>query len=159
MTVAIVDPRTSDYDALLPAAQSANLRVCLLPTGNDALHLARRLNVDRWLINTCLPDMNGFDLAEMLRGTRRRACVFMIGDDYRLDEEVQTLTLGLSKYVCKPVDPLWFLPERRHLGIVAAAIDGPHGAVVGRLGSDDSSDLADDCVILPFNPTSHRPAA
>ena len=53
--------------------------------------------------------MSGFDLAEMLRRGRPGVRVFMVSDAYSVDEELQTLTLGLVKYLCKPVDPSWIL--------------------------------------------------
>ena len=37
-----------------------------------------------------------------------------------MDDELQTLTLGLSKYACKPLEPSWVLPLRRPIAASSA---------------------------------------
>ena len=66
-TVVIVDSNPADYDALLSAAESSGLNVHFLSSGHDALYFARRWQAGLWLINTCLSDMSGFDVAQRLR--------------------------------------------------------------------------------------------
>lgn len=108
-TIGIVDSDPSAYDGLLNAGDGSELKVCFRSTGNDALRMARQWSVGLWIINTRLTDMSGFDLAEMLRRGRPGVRVFMVSDAYSVEEELQTLTLGLVKYLCKPVDPSWIL--------------------------------------------------
>jgi len=109
--VAIVDSRPSDYDNVLLAAGDANVSVHFMRSGSEALRFLRRWHAGLWVINTQLDDMSGFDLAQMLRGMRPNSLIFIIGEEYRLDDEMQTLTLGLTKYVCKPLEPSWVIPQ------------------------------------------------
>ncbi len=109
--VAIVDSRPSDYDNVLMAAGDADVSVHFMRTGSEALRFLRRWHAGLWVINTRLDDMSGFDLAQMLRGMRPNALIFIIGEEYRLDDEMQTLTLGLTKYVCKPLEASWVIPQ------------------------------------------------
>jgi hypothetical protein len=65
-----------------------------------------------WIINRQLCDMSGFELAGKLRSQRPNATIFIIGDEYQMADELQTMTLGLAKYLCKPLEPTWVLPMR-----------------------------------------------
>ena len=71
------------------------------------MRLVRRLDVDLWIVNAALPDMSGFDLAHLLRRSQRGARVFLIDNEYQIENELRALSLGLSKYLCKPLDPAW----------------------------------------------------
>jgi CheY-like chemotaxis protein len=111
LRVAIVDPTPQDYLGLLSSAGRAGESIHFFSSGNDALRFSRRMPSVFWVINTELHDMSGFDLATMLRSVRPTAHVFIIGDSYCLDDEIQALTLGLAKYVCKPLEPSWIFPQ------------------------------------------------
>ena len=171
----IVDSSPQDYNALLAAAGTPGVSIHFLSSGNDALRFARRCHSGLWVINTQLPDMSGFDLAEMLRSVRASALVFIIGDEYRLDDEMQALTLGLAKYLCKPLEPSWILPHSQDFCIPlptyrslppALRVVSPSESDI-TAGSQESVSMAgqakeggDDQVILPFNPNfRRRPAA
>ena len=106
---------------------------------------------------------------------RPSAVVFMIGDEYRLDDEMQTLSLGLAKYLCKPLEPPGFFP----IAGISAFLCPPSRSPVYRIphrGSAENNATEDlpeplslgrgirrsgrDQVILPFNPDfRRRPAA
>jgi CheY-like chemotaxis protein len=174
--VAIVDSSPQDYNALLVAANTPGVSIHFLLSGNDALRFARRYPSGLWVINTQLADMSGFDLAEMLRSLRPSALVFIIGNEYRVDDEMQALTLGLAKYLCKPLEPAWILPHSRDFCIpflVAPRNASPALCVVAPTRSEEAEDppesaalpgtiaeVREDQVILPFNPDfRRRPAA
>ncbi len=176
--VVIVDSVPQDYEALLAAAGTPGVSIHFLSSGRDALRFARRFESGLWVINTELPDMTGFDLAAMLRSIRRSALVFMIGDEYRLDDEMQALTLGLAKYLCKPLEPSWILPHSRDFCIplpsywastpelwVVSPSDGDAGGNMPAESVSESLSLSslerevEDQVILPFNPNFPQPPA
>jgi DNA-binding response OmpR family regulator len=173
--ITIVDSAPQDYVALLAAADAPGVSIHFLSSGNDALRFARRCHSELWVINSQLPDMSGFDLAEMLRSVRRSTLVFLIGDEYRLDDEMQALTLGLAKYLCKPLEPSWVLPHRRDfciplprrrnlsrpLRIVTPAEYDEQEYTVEVLPLPPArEEEGEDQVILPFNPAlRQRPAA
>ena len=172
--IAIVDSSPEDYTALLEATGAPGVSIHFLLSSNDAIRFARRCPPGLWVINTQLPEMSGFDLAEMVRSVRPSALIFMIGDAYRLEDEMQALTQGL-KYLCKPLEPSWILPDSQDFCIPLAShrklrpalrVVSPSesGIVAGSpesvslLGASDSG--GENQVILPFNPNLHRrPAA
>ena len=174
--LAIVDPTPQDYVDLLSAGGTPGVSMHFLVSGNDAIRFARRWQTALWVVNTRLLDMGGFDLAEMLRSIRPSALIFMIGDQYSLDEELQTLTLGLAKYLCKPLEPSWVLPQYEESCIPMSALRGwePSFRVIS-LSEQARGDHVDDdhiagaiCdepggadqVILPFERNDkRRPAA
>ena len=173
--IAIVDSSPEDYIELLAAADRPGVSIHFLISGNDALRFARRYHSGLWVINSQLPDMSGFDLAEMLRSVHRSAVVFLIGDEYRLDDEMQALTLGLAKYLCKPLEPSWILPHRRDFCIplpacrnlsralrvvTPAEYDGKEYNIEVHTLPRASEEEGEDQVILPFDPAfRQRPAA
>ncbi len=111
LRLAVVDMAPRDYSELLAATGAPGVSLHFLVSGNDALQFARRWQAGLWLVNSQLCDMTGFELAETLRSTRPSALIFIIGDQYRLADELQTLSMGLAKYLCKPLEPSWVLPH------------------------------------------------
>ena len=103
--IAIVDQDAAAYDNLLHPADGSRQSVHFLAKANDALWLSRCWPVDLWLINPVLPDMSGFELAELLHRRTPGVRIFIVGDEYSPKDELQTLSLGLTKYLCKPLDP------------------------------------------------------
>jgi CheY-like chemotaxis protein len=138
VTIVIVDPNSSDYDAMLTSAEIANSSVHFLSTGQEALRLSRRWKVDLWVVNITLRDMSGFDLAQKLRRGCRGVRVFMVGNEYQVEDELQTLTLGLTKYLCKPLEASWICCWAQPQIVVALADD------------DDSASRLDDGDIRPM---------
>ena len=63
----IVDANPSEY--LSPDGQQPECGVefHLLPTGHDAVRLAKHITGAMWVINTRLPDMSGLELYRLLR--------------------------------------------------------------------------------------------
>ena len=108
--VAIVDSRPSDYDNVLLAAEDANVSVHFMRSSSEAARFFARWQQPMGDQHPT-SDLDGFDLAQMLRGMRPNSLIFIIGEEYRLDDEMQTLTLGLTKYVCKPLEPSWVIPQ------------------------------------------------
>jgi CheY-like chemotaxis protein len=147
LRVAVVDSTPQDYHGLLAAAARPGVSVHFLSSGNDSLRFSRRVPTVVWLVNTSLPDMSGFDLADMLRSIRPSALVFMIGDAYSLDDEMQALTLGLAKYLCKPLEPSWIIPQSRDF-----CIPMPQGrALPPKLRVVSQADNCDESrVVLPL---------
>ncbi len=103
-TIFVVDPNTSDYGILSQWAAEVGCEVHFLSGGRDALRLGRELAADLWVVNIRLPGISGFDLVEMLRPRFGRAAVFMVADEYRTEDEIRALSLGITRYLCKPLE-------------------------------------------------------
>jgi DNA-binding response OmpR family regulator len=100
----VVDSQSEDYDTLCAMCSHREQQFRLLRLANQALPLSRDPAVGLWLINVSLPDMSGFDLADMLKQESSRAPVIMVADEYCEADELRTLSLGLAAYMCKPLE-------------------------------------------------------
>ena len=112
-TIAVVDPRPADYASLLERALGPSVRLQFLPTGNDALQLARTADADLWVIHMVLPDMSGLDLCAMLKAQSARRVIYMVTDMYRAEDERAAWVHGASLFGCKPLPNSWLSDWRR----------------------------------------------
>jgi CheY-like chemotaxis protein len=64
--VVVVDPDFQAYGPLVAAARAGRLNLHLRATGAEAIKLARRLEIDAWLVSSDLDDMAGADFIEIL---------------------------------------------------------------------------------------------
>lgn len=65
--VVVVDPHFDAYKPLAASARLGRIGLHFRSSGSDALKLARRLDVDAWLIAAELDDMSGHDLVQLLK--------------------------------------------------------------------------------------------
>ncbi len=103
-TIFVVDPYASDYLGISQSAIEHQFRICFLCSGREALRLFGHLAPDLWIVNVRLPDISGFDLVEMLQPRLEGAATFMVADRYRPQDEIRALSLGVTLYLCKPLD-------------------------------------------------------
>lgn len=64
--VVVVDPEFQCYGPLVAAARAGRLNLHLRATAAEAIKLARRLEIDAWLVSSDLEDMAGEDFVELL---------------------------------------------------------------------------------------------
>jgi two-component system, OmpR family, response regulator len=102
--ILVVDPQPSDYDCLLPAAAADGCEIRFFATGRAMLHQSREMRGGLVIVNVQLPDLSGFDLVEMLQPFPQGTAVFLVADRYAVEDEVRALRLGVSSYLCKPLD-------------------------------------------------------
>ncbi|MCG8586444.1 MAG: response regulator [Pirellulales bacterium] len=112
--VVVVDPRHSDYAHLVDGALRADLCLNLLSTGRSALRAAREIDPDLWIINTCLPDMAGTDLFQMLHSQLDHVPVVLLADEYSRETELCVRRVGAPIFACKPLDPGWLVYGAEH---------------------------------------------
>jgi DNA-binding response OmpR family regulator len=103
-TILVVDPKPSDYDCLLPAAAAEGCEVRFFAAGRAVLRHRREMRGGLVIINVELPDLSGFDLVEMLQPFPTGTAVFLVADRYAVEDEVRALRLGVSSYLCKPLE-------------------------------------------------------
>ncbi len=123
--IVIVDPVCDRYGDFVEAAQAGEVGLHFCVDGQSAVRLARRFRADVWLVASELPDMSGFDLLEMLSshvlqgdvdpllagsrisldsvGQGRHSGIFMVSDEYRLEDEQRALASGVAGYLVRPV--------------------------------------------------------
>jgi DNA-binding NarL/FixJ family response regulator len=123
--IVIVDPACDRYPDFVQAARSGNIGLHFCCDGRAAVRLARRFRADVWLVSDQLPDIDGLDLVEMLApqvmqanvdptrsGSTRslsnvdrneRSGIFIVADDYCLEDEQRALSCGVAGYLVRPV--------------------------------------------------------
>ena len=99
----VVDSKQSDYDDLLGIAVADGCEVRFLTTGRAALRQWREVRGGLLIINVELPDLSGFDLVEMLQPFPKGTIVFLVANQYAVEDEVRALRLGVNSYLCKPL--------------------------------------------------------
>ena len=79
----ILDAGASQYThtRLAKAAESMGIGVLQASTGRTAIRLARQCRPQLCIVNSCLPDLSGFDLLRSLRWEPPKATLFLVGDE------------------------------------------------------------------------------
>jgi DNA-binding response OmpR family regulator len=122
--VVIVDPSFDRYADFVAAAQEGAVGLHFCVDGRSAMRLARRFRADVWLVSDQLPDVSGLDLIEMLSaevtrseadpsltggssgcrtGRGMRSGIFVVADEYRIEDEQRSLAAGVAGYLVRPV--------------------------------------------------------
>jgi len=123
--IVIVDPACDRYADFVAAARAGEIGLHFCSDGRSAVRMARRFRADVWLVSTELADMSGFDLLEMLSthvvhgdvdpmlsgarisldrlGEGQRSAIFMVADNYRLEDEQRALVSGIAGYLVRPI--------------------------------------------------------
>jgi DNA-binding response OmpR family regulator len=76
--------------------------VMVAPNGAEGLKLTLDWEFDVILLDVGLPDLNGFDVAQVLRERRCPASILMLTAYSKEDEIVRGLNLGADDYLTKP---------------------------------------------------------
>jgi NAD-dependent oxidoreductase involved in siderophore biosynthesis len=111
--VVVVDPQFDAYRDLAASARAGRIGLHLRASGSEAMRLARRLDVDAWLVAEELDDMAGADFVDLLATIRGESKVAMIGsatDPVMAESDVDMV---LS-------DPITFADLEDLLGLPAA---------------------------------------
>jgi len=123
--IVIVDATCDRYADFVESAQAGQVGLHFCVDGRSAIRLSRRFRADAWLVASELPDMSGFDLLSMLSpnvlqsdvdplmegsrvsldrvGEGMRTGIFIVSDNYSLEEEQRSLASGVAGYLVRPV--------------------------------------------------------
>ncbi len=102
--IVIVDSDATEYRRLFYTAPISTPSLCFLSTGRAAMRLSPPLDDRLWMINSELPDMPGCQLFEMLAERLEEVPVMIVGDRYRVEDELRACRAGAALYLCKPLD-------------------------------------------------------
>lgn len=103
-TVLICDDNSRDAEILQRALEAEYFNVLLSRDGRTAQKLLGDRDVDIVIMETRLPDMDGFELCRVIRSTAQTPVIFL---SYRSDEfdRILGLKIGADDYVSKPFSP------------------------------------------------------
>ncbi len=104
--VVVVDPHFDAYTALAASARAGRIGLHLRASGSEAMRLARRLEIDAWLIAEELDDMSGSDFVQLLATVRGDSKVALVGAG---DGEDVDMVLS-QPITCEDLEELLGLP-------------------------------------------------
>lgn len=105
--VVVVDSHPNDYTSITHSKEFGRVRFEFFSSARAALRDDSNLHPELCVINMNLPDMSGLDLYDMLSERWPGVPVYLVGDDYRPEDEVRARSSGATFYFCKPLQREW----------------------------------------------------
>lgn len=113
----VVDDVSDVTDMLSVLMTHAGYDVSTASSAQQAIELAREHHFDLVISDIGMPEMNGYELAQVLRSLPGYDTVPMVAvTGYSMfDDRSRSLTSGFNEHVTKPIDPRAFLELIEHL--------------------------------------------
>jgi two-component system, sensor histidine kinase and response regulator len=108
VNVLIVDDRPENLLALEAMLESPKLNIIKATSGNEALGLVLEREMAVVLLDVQMPDMDGFEAAELMRGSERTKhipIIFVTAINKEQDYVFKGYESGAVDYLFKPLDP------------------------------------------------------
>ena len=110
----VVDARPRDYADVVGKSVYDSVQFQFFGNGRDALGNISDDEPEMWVVNMNLPDMSGTDLQQMLRSPGSSAPILLVGDHYRVEDEMDARSSGATMYFAKPLQREWLLSSPQH---------------------------------------------
>ena len=107
--VFVVDPQPTDYSGVVGDTVYDSVQFTFFGNAREALSSQSTDEPELWEVNMSLPDMRGTDLQELLRARGCKAPVMLIGDEYRVEDEIDARSSGATMYFAKPLQREWVM--------------------------------------------------
>ena len=107
MRLLVVDDRADNLDMLAALLEQPGVQLLQASSGEEALELLLQHEVALALIDVRMPAMDGFELAELMRGaerTRRVPIIFVTAATPESVRVFQGYEAGAVDFLFKPVD-------------------------------------------------------
>lgn len=107
-TLLLVDDRQENLIALEAILEAPDRKLLKATTGNEALTHALKNDVSLILLDVQMPDMDGFEVAELLRRnnkTRQIPVIFCTAISKEKKYQARGYDVGAVDYLFKPIDP------------------------------------------------------
>jgi CheY-like chemotaxis protein len=108
ITLLVVDDRPENLLAMEGVLEDLGYTIVKATSGQEALRIVLKQQVDLILLDVQMPGMDGFEVAKLLRGkaeTREIPIIFITA----ISKEPQYITkgyaVGAQNYLFKPIDP------------------------------------------------------
>lgn len=105
--ILLVDDREENLTALEAMLRREEVTFLLARSGSQALELLLEHDIALALIDVQMPGMNGFELAELMRGpqrTRRVPIIFLTADNPTLQRKFRGYEAGAVDFLQKPIE-------------------------------------------------------
>src|SRR5205823_6472072 len=100
--VLVVDDEPNILELLAAALRLSGFAVAPAESGAAALAVAKERRPDIVVLDVMLPDVDGFEVARMLRGLYERIPVLFLTARDAVEDRIAGLTVGGDDYVTKP---------------------------------------------------------
>ena len=114
--IVVVDPQPNDYDAILRNQSLSRIDFQFHGNGRSLLRDQTTEHPDLCVINVNLPDMSGIDVFKMVDQRWPGVPVYLVGDDYRPEDEIKARISGAMCYFCKPLQGAWLVEAAAAVG-------------------------------------------
>jgi two-component system OmpR family response regulator len=98
----VVDDEPNIVELLDTSLTYAGFEVATATSGREAVAATQRFMPDLIVLDVMLPDMDGFEVLRLLRGSGTRIPVVLLTARDATDDKISGLTLGADDYVTKP---------------------------------------------------------
>ena len=98
----VVDDEPNIVELLDTSLSYAGFEVRTATSGREAVAATAEFTPDLIVLDVMLPDMDGFEVLRLLRGTGSRIPVLFLTARDGTDDKISGLTLGADDYVTKP---------------------------------------------------------
>ena len=105
--ILVVDAHPNDYDSIAHSSDFREVSFEFLQDGRSLLRNRDETCPELCVINMNLPDMSGLDVYDMVTQRWPGVPVYLVGDDYRPEDEVRARSSGATFYFCKPLQREW----------------------------------------------------
>lgn len=105
--ILLVDDHPENLLALESALEDLNCKIFKANSGQEALRLVLKHPIDLALLDVQMPEMDGFELAQLLRGkkeTKNIQIIFITAISKERDYIKKGYEVGASNYLFKPID-------------------------------------------------------
>lgn len=107
-TILIIDDKESNVHALVGLLEKPGREFLTANSGNLGLKLALNHNVDLIILDVQMPEMNGFEVAQILKSNKRTKdipIIFASAEKKERDFVIRGFEEGAIDYLSKPLDP------------------------------------------------------
>ncbi|KPI53765.1 transcriptional regulator [Clostridioides difficile] len=101
MNLLIIEDDINLNEGLFYAFESEGFNVFKAYTKQEGLNIFNNKNIDFIILDCNLPDGNGFDVCQLIRGKSGIPIIMLTARDSEIDE-VKGLEIGLDDYITKP---------------------------------------------------------
>jgi PAS domain S-box-containing protein len=103
----VADDNRDSAETCAALLEASGHVVSVAHTGREAFDLACRLQPDALLLDIGMPELNGYQLAQRIRGTSwgRRAVLIAITGWGQEQDKRRALAAGFDQHLTKPIDP------------------------------------------------------
>ena len=108
LTLLLVDDKSENLFALERILEDEDYTLLQAESGHEALRMVLNHDVDLVLLDVQMPEMDGFQVAKLLRGAKKTKdlpIIFITAISKEYQYRQKGYELGASSYLMKPIDP------------------------------------------------------